>query len=86
MLTISYVGHTVLEDATVLLGVLEVTTERRWFRTRETSETIVYVLKCGHWWGRNNERVPTGPKALRLSELAMQHVVIGPSLDAAIGA
>lgn len=84
MLSVSYVGHSVLEDGTLLLGVLETTTERRWFRTRESSQTIVYVLKGGWWWGQNSERVPNGPLALRLAELAMQHVVIAPALDRAI--
>lgn len=81
---ITYLGHSILGDATVLLGVVETRHTRRWFRKVEISETNVYALKGGFWWGRNNERVPTGPLALRLSEIAMQRVVMA-SVDEAVG-
>jgi hypothetical protein len=78
-------SHSVLEDATVLLAIIETTRRRRWLRVTETSRSVVYVLKAGSWWGPNSDRVPTGPLALRLSELAMQHVVIDASLNRAVG-
>jgi hypothetical protein len=84
-LTVSYVGHSVLEDATVLLAVTETTSARRWFRTVETSRSLVYALRAGSWWGPAGERVPTGPLALKLAELAMHHVVIASSVDRAVG-
>ncbi|MBA2687501.1 MAG: hypothetical protein H0U64_05325 [Gemmatimonadaceae bacterium] len=81
---LSYAGHAILPDGTTLLAVLETTSSRRWFRAFEVSETVTYVLKADHWWGKAGERVTDTQKALRLSEIAMHHVVIRDAVDAAI--
>lgn len=84
MLSLRYDSHAILPDGTTLLSVLETTSARRWFRTFDISNTVTYVLKGGAWWGKHGERVTDVHKALRLSELAMQHVVVRDAIDAAL--
>jgi hypothetical protein len=84
MLALQYSSHTTLADGTVLLSVLETTSERRWFRTVERSRGIAYAFRSGFWWGEHNERVTDNAKVLRLCELVLQ-ADLRASVDAAVG-
>lgn len=85
MLTLQYSAHTVLPDGGTLLAVLETTSERRWFRTVEHSETVSYVHRGGFWWrGPALERVTDNATILRLCELVIQ-AGIRASVDRAVG-
>lgn len=83
MLKLTYSAHCVLPDSSTLLAVVETTTERRWLRNVERSETKSYVLKGGFWWGVDGAVSLKDPRHFRLCEIAMQQQVRA-SVDAAV--
>lgn len=83
LLKLTYSAHAFLPDGATLLAVVETTTQRRWFRTVETSRKASYVLKGGAWWNSDGPLELRDPRSHKLSEIAMMQVVRA-SVDAAL--
>jgi len=85
VLTLAYSAHTILPDGGTLLAVVDTRTERRWFRTIETSDTVTYVHRAGTWWrGAKLDRVTDNRTILALCEFVIR-AGIRESVDKAVG-